>query len=74
MFRFITRQMLTGLITILPVMLTLYLIYWFVVSTETALGSLLEFILPPDLYWPGMGFAIALVLIFVIGLLISFMW
>ena len=71
MFRFITRQMLTGLITILPVMLTLYLIYWFVVSTETALGSLLEFILPPDLYWPGMGFAIALVLIFVIGLLMQ---
>jgi uncharacterized membrane protein len=71
MFRFITRQMLTGLITILPVMLTLYLIYWFVVSTETALGSLLEFILPPDFYWPGMGFAIALVLIFVIGLLMQ---
>jgi uncharacterized membrane protein len=63
--------MLTGLITILPVMLTLYLIYWFVVSTETALGSLLEFILPPDFYWPGMGFAIALVLIFVIGLLMQ---
>jgi uncharacterized membrane protein len=71
MFRFITRQMLTGLITILPVMLTLYLIYWFVVSTETALGSILEFVLPADLYWPGMGFAIALVLIFVIGLLMQ---
>jgi uncharacterized membrane protein len=71
MFRYITRQMLTGLITILPVMLTLNLIYWFVESTETALGSILEFILPPDLYWPGMGFAIALVLIFVIGLLMQ---
>lgn len=71
MFRFITRQMLTGLITILPVMLTLYLIYWFIVSTETALGSILQFVLPDELYWPGMGFAVALVLIFVIGLLMQ---
>lgn len=71
MFRFITRQMLTGLITILPVMLTLYLIYWFVVSTETALGSILQFILPEETYWPGMGFAIALLLIFAIGLLMQ---
>lgn len=71
MFRFITRQMLTGLITILPVMLTLYLIYWFVVSTETALGSILQFVLPNDYYWPGMGFAIALLLIFTIGLLMQ---
>lgn len=71
MFRFITRQMLTGLITILPVMLTLYLIYWFIVSTETALGSILQFVLPDELYWPGMGFTVALVLIFVIGLLMQ---
>lgn len=71
MFRFITRQMLTGLITILPVMLTLYLIYWFVVSTETALGSIIKFVLPDIEYWPGMGFVIALILIFVIGLLMQ---
>jgi len=71
MFRFITRQMLTGLITILPVMLTLYLIYWFIVSTETALGSIIQFVLPEDYYWPGMGFAIALLLIFTIGLLMQ---
>lgn len=71
MFRFITRQMLTGLITILPVMLTLYLIYWFVVSTETALGSIIQFVLPDVEYWPGMGFLIALILIFTIGLLMQ---
>lgn len=71
MFRFITRQILTGLITILPVMLTLYLIYWFVVSTETALGKVIQFILPDVLYWPGMGFIAALVLVFVIGLMMQ---
>lgn len=71
MFRFITRQILTGLITILPVMLTLYLIYWFVVSTEKALGGVIKFILPDVLYWPGMGFVAALVLVFVIGMLMQ---
>jgi len=71
MFRFITRQILTGLITILPVMLTLYLIYWFVVSTETALGKVIQLILPDVLYWPGMGFIAALVLVFVIGLMMQ---
>lgn len=71
MFRFITRQILTGLITILPVMLTLYLIYWFVVSTEKALGGVIKFILPDVLYWPGMGFVAALLLVFVIGMLMQ---
>ncbi|KKN34138.1 hypothetical protein LCGC14_0796570, partial [marine sediment metagenome] len=37
MFRFFTRQFLTGLITILPLTLTAYLFYWFMVSTEKAL-------------------------------------
>lgn len=71
MFRFITRQILTGLITILPVMLTLYLIYWFVVSTEKALGGVIKFILPDVLYWPGMGFIAAILLVFVIGMLMQ---
>lgn len=71
MFRFITRQILTGLITILPVMLTLYLIYWFVVSTEKTLGGMIQFVLPDVLYWPGMGFIAALALVFVIGLMMQ---
>jgi uncharacterized membrane protein len=71
MFRFITRQILTGLITILPVMLTLYLIYWFVVSTEKALGGVIKFILPDVLYWPGMGFVAAILLVFMIGMLMQ---
>ena len=69
MLRFITRHIFTGLITILPVLLTLYLIYWFIVSTELMLGELLRFVLPETLYWPGMGVMAGLVLVFLIGLL-----
>ena len=69
MLRFITRHILTGLITILPVLLTLYLLYWFVVSTEAVLGDMIHFVLPNTLYWPGMGVIAGLVLVFLIGLL-----
>lgn len=71
MIGFISRQFLTGLITILPLTLTAYLIYWFIVSTEKALGSVIKFILPDYLYWPGMGFIAALLLIFMIGLMMQ---
>ena len=69
MIRFFTRQFFTGFITILPLALTLYLLYWFFVSTEKALGSVLQFLLPNSFYWPGMGLLVGIALIFCVGLL-----
>lgn len=69
MFGFITRNMLTGLITILPIVLTAYLLYWLAVSAESFLGDLIRLLLPEDLYWPGMGVVAGLLVLFVIGLL-----
>ncbi|MEA3405541.1 MAG: DUF502 domain-containing protein [Pseudomonadota bacterium] len=69
MFGFITRNMLTGLITILPVVLTAYLLYWLAVSAESFLGELIRLILAEELYWPGMGVIAGLLVLFVIGLL-----
>jgi uncharacterized membrane protein len=69
MLRAISRTFLTGLITILPVTLTLYLLYWLVVSAEAALGSMIRLVLPENLYWPGMGSIAGLVIVFLIGLL-----
>jgi uncharacterized membrane protein len=60
---------LTGLITILPVVLTVYLLYWLAVSAESWLGNLIRLVLPEHWYWPGMGLVVALVVVFVIGLL-----
>ncbi len=67
--KFIGRNILTGLITILPVILTGYLLYWFVVSAESALGGLLRFLLPGNFYWPGMGVIAGFAVVFSIGLL-----
>jgi uncharacterized membrane protein len=55
--------------TILPVVLTAYLLYWFAVTAETLLGGLLRLVLPAHAYWPGMGLAAGLVVAFVVGLL-----
>ncbi|MBU1192288.1 MAG: DUF502 domain-containing protein [Gammaproteobacteria bacterium] len=69
MIRSISKNILTGLITILPVVLTLYLFYWLVVSTESLLGAMLRFALPDGLYRPGMGVVAGLVVAFSAGLL-----
>ncbi len=55
MVKFISKHILTGLITILPVVLTFYLLYWFVVSAESVLGDMMRLWLPEGRYWPGMG-------------------
>ena len=69
MLKSISKTFLTGLITLLPVVLTFYLLYWFVVSTEAALGNVIRLVLPENLYWPGMGSIAGLVLVFFVGLL-----
>ncbi len=65
----ISKTFLTGLITILPVVLTIYLVYWLVVSMETALGQVIRAGLPEAWYLPGMGVVAGLGVVFLIGLL-----
>ena len=69
MFRYINRNILTGMITLLPLLLTIYLVYWFVVGTEAFLGALMQAVLPDELYRPGMGVVVGLLVAFAVGLL-----
>ena len=69
MLRSIGKIVLTGLITLLPVVLTLYLLYWMAISAESALGSLIRLLVPQQMYWPGMGLMAGLAVVFVVGLL-----
>ena len=71
MFAFISKNIITGLVTMLPVVLTLYLLYWFAVSAESILCGLMQSMLPPDSYWPGMGLAVGLLVVFITGLLMN---
>ena len=65
----ISKTFLTGMVTILPVFLTLYLLYWFATSAERLLGRVLQLALPEAAYWPGMGLMTAIALIFAVGIL-----
>jgi uncharacterized membrane protein len=67
----ITRKLLAGLATILPVVITVYVLYWLATSAEKFLGRLIRLALPEGWYWPGMGIAAGVILIFIIGLLMQ---
>lgn len=69
MFGFISRNILVGLITILPVVLTAYLLYWLGVTTETFLGGVIKSLVDESHYWPGLGILAGIAGLFAIGVL-----
>ncbi len=71
MLKVINKNILTGLITLLPVILTLYLLYWFVVTTETMLGGIIRSLVSDDFYKPGMGVVAGLIVAFLVGLIMQ---
>lgn len=69
MVKFISKHFITGLVTVLPVVLTLYFLYWMAVSSESLLGGMIRLVLPEDAYKPGMGVVAGVIVIFFVGLL-----
>ena len=60
---------LTGLLTVLPVLATLYLILWLVGAMERFFGAQLKWLIPDEYYRTGMGLLLAVLIIFGVGLL-----
>ena len=71
MFKTISKILLTGFVTLLPIVLTIYLLYWLAVSSEQVLGSALQFMLPDASYFPGLGMITGLVVVFIVGLMMN---
>ena len=71
MFKSIGRILFTGFITLLPVVLTIYLLYWLAVSSEKVMGSILRYALPDAAYFPGLGMLAGLIVVFIVGLLMK---
>jgi uncharacterized membrane protein len=71
MFKSIGTTLITGFITVLPVVLTIYLLYWMAVSSEEVMGAALQYVLPRVVYFPGMGTIAGLILVFLVGLLMK---
>lgn len=66
----LTRTFLTGLAAILPIVITLALLWWLGTTAEELLGALLQAVLPEMLYFPGLGLIVTLAVIFGIGVLL----
>lgn len=63
----VTRMILRGLVTVIPVAATLYVVVWLAVSAEWMMGLAVRVVLPDAWYWPGMGLALTLPLLYGIG-------
>ena len=65
----ISKIFLTGIFTVLPILVTIYLVVWLFSAVERVLGNSLLFLLPDQYYRAGMGLLAGLVLVFITGLL-----
>jgi uncharacterized membrane protein len=63
--------LLKGLLTILPIGLTLYFVYWMGVTTETLLSKPIKLVIDDANYWPGMGLITGFLILFVVGLAVN---
>lgn len=71
MTKWIARAFAKGLLAILPLAATLFLLYWLGSGLESVLGTAVRWILPEDWYIPGMGLAVGIVAILALGVLLQ---
>lgn len=65
----IRKTFVTGLFTLLPLVITLYILYWMVSSLDSLLQEVITSLL--GLYIPGLGFITIVVIIFLAGVFAS---
>jgi uncharacterized membrane protein len=69
--RRISRIFLRGLAVILPIAITLAIVYWLVVSAEALLGGIVRLVLPERYYWTGLGVLLGIAIILLAGLTVN---
>ena len=65
------RIFLKGLLTTLPIGLTLYFVYWIGITAEAVLAAPIKAVIDDANYWPGMGLVTGFALLFVVGLAVN---
>jgi len=61
------RTFLSGLATVLPAAITLYVVWWLVRTAESLFGGMARLVLPSGWYVPGIGFVMAVAIVFLVG-------
>ena len=69
--RKIWNTILKGLVAVLPLGLTVYVVYWLAVTGEQLFSGLIKLVLPERLYWPGLGLLTGFVVLYFVGLAVN---
>lgn len=69
--RRIWNTVLKGLVAILPIGLTLYIVYWLAVAAERLFSRLIKLLVPDQYYWPGLGLIAGLLFLYAVGLAVN---
>jgi uncharacterized membrane protein len=62
---------LKGLVAVLPVALTIYLVIWLGLTAESILSGPLRAVLPNQTYWPGLGLVVGFLLVLLVGVIVD---
>jgi uncharacterized membrane protein len=69
--RKIWNTVLKGLVAILPIGLTVYVVYWLALTAERLFAPLLKLLVPAHYYWPGLGLLTGLIVLYFVGLAVN---
>lgn len=67
----ISQWFFQGLIALLPIGVTIAVIYWLGVTAENTLGRFLQYLMPEQWYVPGLGIVSGFLFVIVMGLLVN---
>jgi uncharacterized membrane protein len=62
---------LTGLVAVLPLGITLYLLYWLFTAVDSLFIGIGQRLLPPGWYFPGLGIVVAVLVVLALGAVLS---
>jgi len=71
MFKNISKIFVAGLLTVFPILVTGYLLYWFFSTVESILGGGMRLLLSDRFYSPGMGVAAGIITVFLVGIMMK---
>ena len=69
--RKIWNTMLKGLVALLPIGLTVYLVYWLALTAERLFSGVLRLVIPDSAYRPGLGLVAGLLVLYLAGLAVN---
>ena len=69
--KYLNQLFFKGLIVVLPITLTFYLLYWASINIESLFASIIRLVLGQDLYIPGLGIVVTIIFVLCVGLLVN---